>query len=39
MVAKISLALTYNVMLMSWLSSLLHKTRYVYVYVVVRTGL
>ena len=39
MVAKISFALAYNVMLMSQLSSLRHKTSYAYAYVVVRTRL
>ena len=39
MVAKISFALAYNVMLMSRLSSLRHKTLYAYAYVVVRTRL
>ena len=37
MVAKISFALTYNVMLMSRLSSLREHYAYAYAYVVVRT--
>ena len=39
MVAKISFVPTYNVMLMSRLSSLRHMTRYAYAFVVVRTRL
>ena len=39
MVAKISFALAYNVMLMSRLSSLLHISCYAYAYVVVGTRL
>ena len=39
MVAKISFAPAYNVMLMSRLSSLRHKTRYAYAYGVVKTRL